>query len=93
MKTITLQVGNTDNKLTQQAWNTYVEAMRVLIGKHASAVHFFGAPPTYEPWQNVAWVFTGEGERLAELRKSVVTLRQHYNQESVAWIEGSTELI
>lgn len=94
MITITLQIGNSDDKLTQAEWHRYVEAVRELLeGRPGVAVHFFGAPPTWTPWQNAAWVFAAEPDALPALREALAEIRARYLQDSVAWTEGATEFI
>ncbi len=93
MKTITLQLGNTDNKLTQQEWAEFVRRMRGVIESHEVTIHFFGAPPNWEPWQNVAWVLDCEEGILPDLKAAIRELRSGFRQKSVAWTEGVTEFI
>jgi len=45
MKTITIQIGNSDDKLSQASWSEFVERARQLISVHSRVVHFFGALP------------------------------------------------
>jgi len=52
---ITVSIGNTDNKLTQQEWHDFVDDMNDLM-EASGKVHFFGGSPTYAKWQNVAWI-------------------------------------
>lgn len=89
--TVTIQIGNTDNKLTQQEWSQFVLEMREIIHQHLGTVHFFGGSATYEPWQNVCWVV--EASALEEFRKEATALRQKYKQDSVAFTIGNTEFV
>jgi len=100
MTTITLQIGNSDEKLSQAEWHRYVEEVRELIekferveGRARFAVHFFGAPPNWAPWQNAAWVFAAEPGLLPALREDLAGIRGRFRQESVAWTEGATEFL
>lgn len=43
MKTVTIQIGNSDNRLTQVEWSEYVEKVNNLVRDCAYAVHFNGA--------------------------------------------------
>ena len=40
MKTVTLQIGNGDDKLSQPAWHDFVLAMKALIERHCETLHF-----------------------------------------------------
>jgi len=94
MTTVTLQIGNSDDKLTQAEWHRFVEAVRGLLESWPGvAVHFFGAPPNWTPWQNAAWVFAIDDEAVAALREAVVEVRARFRQESVAWTEGAAEFV
>lgn len=93
MKTITIQIGNSDNKLSQQDWSDFVNDVNELIGYYAKEIHFFGAPPNYAPHQNSAWVITCNDTAIENLKGSITSFRKHYNQDSVAFTIGNTEFI
>lgn len=91
---ITVLVGNTDGKLTQTEWAHFSYAVNECIRKYSCEIHFYGAPPTTEPWQNAAWVFKPLNSECTEsLRDELKAIRKTYNQDSIAWIEGETELL
>lgn len=94
MKTITIQIGNSDDKLTQKQWHRFIENIHDAVRIYCSEVHFFGASPGTEPWQNAAWVVVCRDQfSERELREEVKTQREAHQQDSVAWTEGDTELI
>ena len=91
MKTVTLQIGNTDDKLTQKEWSDFVNAIRCLfeeIPEESTQIHFFGASQNFEEWQNVAWVFTTN--QADYIKMIVARIRKTYRQDSAAWTEGET---
>jgi len=92
LKTIALQIGNSDNKLTQVEWaNFVIDIANLLEGDPTTQIHFFGGPTTWECWQNVAWIFvTGNP---MELCQEVKRIRTKYKQDSAAWTEGSTAFV
>lgn len=92
MKTVTIQVGNSDNKLSQQEWSDFVSETECAI-KNNLHVHFSGGSDCKSPWQNYAWVVVGNNEYLAMVRNYIKIIREKYKQESVAWTEGTTEFI
>ena len=91
MKTITIQIGNTDNKLSQKQWAAFVHAIENAL--HKEVIHFFGAPPNYTMWQNAAWVFESNEEDLGHLERSISEIGQIFKQDSIAWTEGQTKFI
>ena len=95
--TITIQIGNTDNRLSQQEWDSFCNSI------YRSIVHYtnnldnpiqFSAPSVgWANWQNAAWVFLCENSRSGSLRKIITETRKNYKQDSVAWTEGKTSFI
>lgn len=94
--TITLQIGNTDDKLSQLQWSRYITSASNWIQKYcesgAARIHFFGTSPGDEPWQNACWVFDISIEDEPNLRQSVLKVAGIFNQDSVAWTSGTTEI-
>ncbi len=93
MKTITLIIGNTDNKLTQAEWARFVEEIIEQVSIYSSTVEFFGAPPTYSQWQNACWVITIEDENIWDFKSRIYMARVTFKQSSVAWVEGATTFV
>jgi len=91
MKTITVQIGNSDNKLSQKQWHNFVKEVRTFIESRADEVHFFGGSSNWELWQNVTIIFNiKESENLKSL---ISQISKNYLQDAVAWTEGVTEFI
>ncbi len=93
MKTITIQIGNSDDKLTQKEWARYVHNVCESVACAASQIHFAGASPGENEWQNYCLVFNVHPEREQSLREEVTSQREAHKQDSVAWTEGETEFI
>ena len=93
MKTVTVQIGNTDGKLTQDMWAAYCEEMDDAIRAESAMVHFKGGPPVWEKWQNCCWVLLIEECSTQHLREKLRKLRGKYSQDSVAWTEGETQFV
>jgi hypothetical protein len=91
MKTITLQIGNTDNKLTQIEWSDFVGDIAIMLEKLDAKIHFFGGPMNWEIWQNVAWVFEAQNDNM--IFQEVKRIRRKFGQDSAAWTEGDTIFI
>jgi len=91
MKTVTIQIGNSDDKLTQGNWARYVDAVHSAISNSGCSVHFFGGSPNWYPWQNVAWVLeAGDDKDLQALKDCLFFVRKKFGQDSVAWTESET---
>lgn len=98
-RAITIQIGNSDDKLTQKEWSNFVRDVADAIDRSAVVIHFFGAAPNYERWQNAAWVVAPDSrtprpaKEIATLKERIARIRQLYRQDSVAWTDGETELV
>lgn len=93
MKTITIQIGNTDNKLSQQQWADFFHNADIVIRNYATEVHFFGGSENWKPWQNLCWVITAADYMIEPFKKSMMILGAEFGQESVAYTEGVTEFL
>ena len=93
MVTITIQIGNTDDKLSQSEWADYVSEVREIVTRHSNVVYFFGASANWERWQNAAWVIEFDRRRIRMLKTLLLRTRKRFSQDSVAWSEGETQFI
>ena len=93
MTTVTIQIGNSDDKLTQAEWARYVIEVERAIKYYCTDVHFFGGSPNWYPWQNVAWVTNADKHDLTRLATRLAEIRENYGQESIAWTQGETAFI
>lgn len=93
MKTITIQIGNSDDKLPQARWARFVEDIAVIISYRHCRIHFFACSAGGELWQNAAWVVVCSAEEAALLKAAITEMRGAYDQDSVAWTEGETQFV
>lgn len=93
IKSVSIQIGNSDNKLSQKSWHLFVSCMQELIDTIRLDQHFFGGPANWEPWQNVCWMFTIFENNIPEMNRRVKKLREEYQQDSVAVMIGHTEFV
>jgi len=94
MKTVTIQIGNSDDKLPQREWAEFVSAVVIVLMDADVAIHFGGHSNPADPWQNAAWVIVGEPKAIALLKKQLVHARSRYRQDSIAWTEADkTEFV
>jgi hypothetical protein len=95
MTTLTLQIGNTDNKLSQQEWHNFVnEVEKTLFGLGVLQCHFNGDSPGRAPWQNHCWVVDIHWEtRERMFREFMTRILAEYRQDSMAITLGITEFL
>ena len=92
MTTVTIQIGNSDDKLTQSEWAKYVSEVDEVV-RRGTHVHFFGGSPNWYPWQNAAWVITADKSVLNHISLELYDIRKKYNQDTVAWTQGETAFV
>ena len=93
MKTISIQIGNSDDKLPQSYWSRFCDEIIGAIRHYATEIHFSGYSLPNATWQNAAFIFVIDESLISELSECVVIIRDNYGQDSVAWTEGETRLI
>lgn len=93
IKTIVIQIGNSDDKLTQQQWSKYVERVYEKIKIHAREIHFSGGSQFDAPWQNACFIFEIKKLYCAALLVELRTIREDFNQDSIALTQGETSFI
>lgn len=93
MKTIVIQIGNTDNKLTQKQWADFCNEVYESISLLATEIHFSAPSVGWADWQNAALIFTIRDSFIGSLKAHLAYIRKSYLQDSVAWTEGTTEFI
>jgi hypothetical protein len=90
METIIIQIGNSDNKLSQRDWANFISVIRSLVGRHCGQVHFDGGPRFDSIYQNfcvIAEIYTRDKENIT---KDLSTVRKAFNQDSIAVTFGET---
>jgi len=89
-----ISIGNSDDKLTQAEWAEFVTQVGGQINAWASEVHgkWFSSPDS--PWQNACWCVELKDETYAfDVRDALTKVRQHFQQDSIAWAVAETEFI
>jgi hypothetical protein len=90
LKTTTVQIDNSDDKLTQKMWSHFVDEVDNAIKLLAAGIHFSGGSSARLRWQNYAWVFNVADQYREPLSRKLAEIRKTYNQDSIAWTEGET---
>jgi len=93
MKTVVVQIGNSDNKLTQGDWANFAASMNLVVRSNVYRVHFCGGSDWDAPWQNACWVCEILGNQVNELQEAITNCRKSYSQDSVAVVVGDTTFI
>lgn len=91
--TAVIQIGNSDNKLTQGRWANYAAAMQIAISYSVYRIHFRGGSDWDAPWQNACWVCEITPDQVQPLRNAIEQCRRNHEQDSVALLLGNVELL
>ncbi len=93
MNSYAILIGNTDNRLIQQEWASFVDDVRRCVERHALEVHFSGTSPGDSRRQNACFVASMESSAQEPLSKQLESLRVKYRQEGIAMVVGQTQYI
>lgn len=92
MVTAVVQIGNSDNKLTQSEWAHFAECMREAVSENVFRIHFSGGSDWDAPWQNACFVAEVNDEQVSGLVDAVTKCRKQFYQDSAAVTFGNTIL-
>lgn len=92
-QTVVIQIGNSDNKLSQVEWSQFVSYVRDAIGEHSEHIHFDGGSRHDAPWQNACFVSEVSNEKMERLMNDIHLHRAMFRQDSVAITTGETTFI
>jgi len=93
MDTVTIQIGNTDDKLSQPEWASFYAEVDKLVEGLSSRVHFASASESTRPWQNACWVAAITADQTTALERGLEPLRVRYLQDSIAVTYGTTKFV
>lgn len=93
MKTVTVIIGNSDDKLTQARWSTFVNSVALRIGELAHHVHFAGGSGNSAPWQNSVWSFEIGDWQADKLKSELAPIGKEFGQKSIVWMDCKPEFI
>jgi len=90
MTTVVIQIGNSDDKLTQVRWAHFIECVDIAVRRSALEIHFSGTSNPTAIWQNAAWIFDIDEMQSLVLYDEMKKYCAMFNQDSIAWTEGKT---
>ena len=90
--TIVVQIGNSDDKLTQTEWSRFCNKLRTEAGL-SGTIHFAGSPSSCASHQNYCVVVEINKGSVDFFKTIVSNLTFVFNQDSIAWLEGKVEFI
>lgn len=95
MKTITILIGNSDNKLDQFNWSEYCQFIDNCISdtNWSSIIHFSGFSLPNSRWQNGCWVFGLDDSKIDGLKRRLSNIAKRFDQDSIAFVVGETFLV
>jgi hypothetical protein len=91
--TVTIQIGNSDDKLNQADWSEFWYEADALIHGWAEATHFTGFAASNAVWQNAAWVCEVRPDNVDRMKSALHVLAHQFKQDSIAWTEGETQFV
>ncbi len=102
MTTIVIQIGNSDDKLTQAEWAKFVRTVdgwiESCVDNGMAAIHFRGFSVADAAWQNACWVIEWRpgvvGPWTVEaFKKRLGNVAGKFRQDSIAVTVGETEFV
>jgi hypothetical protein len=95
-RTVYVTIGNSDDKLSQSQWSSFIAAVdrafEMAARYEGSTVHGRWYSLATVPWQNACWCIEfGEGidEIVEQYRAELRRLAGYFSQDSIAWAEVS----
>lgn len=93
---ILIQIGDSDDKLTQAEWAEFIGTVRRLVVQAGPAViihgEWFSAPDSR--WQNANWCIQVDNPNIRNaLRLGLIQIREKFRQDSIAWTQGEVTFI
>jgi len=92
-QTITIQIGNSDDKLSQNRWHDYCEHVQGVLDYHPIELHFSGFSRPDAPWQNACWVGVAKEADVESIKAALRTCAEIFDQDSIAMTVGYTHLV
>jgi len=92
--TVIIQVGNSDDRLSQYEWALFIAELRSVIEQNVVQVHFSGGSDWCAPWQNACWVCQiADDANVEQLIEKIQDCRGRHRQDAVAVTVGTTRFV
>ncbi len=92
-KTVVIQIGNSDDKLTQKEWSEFCVDLYQCGIDFCKQIHFFGASDAKSEWQNACLVAEIAENQIENLKLKLGQLAARNIQNSIAMTLGETEFV
>lgn len=100
MSTVYISIGNSDDKLSQADWASFVldvdRAFEAAVRYEGARVHGRWYSLPHEPWQNACWCAEWHPDLahiVEALKRKLACVARMYGQDSIAWAVAETEFI
>ncbi|NEN88008.1 MAG: hypothetical protein F6K48_03400 [Okeania sp. SIO3H1] len=90
MKTVVIQIGNSDDKLPQSRWHWFIKDVQQAVRMFCEQVHFNGSSAGDALYQNYCMVAEVLESREIALTQNLAHLAKKYDQDSIAVTFGET---
>jgi len=92
--TVYASIGNSDDKLPQAIWRSYLRAFRLLMRRYSETVYGDWVSETSSAYQNACMCIQARAVDLDELRSDLLRTRVAYGQDSIAFsVLPATEML
>jgi hypothetical protein len=90
--TVTISIGNSDDKLTQKDWAAFCGSIDYMC-RFYGLLHFRGFSISDCAHQNATWVVEVHDNHISIFKKQITNVRKEYRQDSAAFTVGQTQFI
>ena len=92
-KTYSILVGNSDDRLSQERWNRFVNEVNLWVEERQEKRWFMGFSASDSMWQNACWVVDLYPLNVMLLGDDLQQVAGRFNQDSIAFVEGNVSFI
>lgn len=93
-RTVTVQTGNSDDKLSQRDWAELAAKVEQAVMRNSVQIHFSGAAAATMPWQNACVVAEVKDPfQMLQLTKELKAIGRQFKQDAIAVTFGQTEMV
>ena len=89
----TIQIGNSDDKLSQREWSDFVGHLRAVVKANGIETHFIGGSPFDTEWQNACFVVAVRETEVELLIRDLRKVRRKFRQDSIALVLGDVRMV